>query len=301
MHLDDDYDILEPGEMLDNRYEIQKNIKAGNMGSVYKALDHRLGKKVCAVKELLSDPDDTPAEREYLIKRFKKEAEILNELRHPNLPVVKDYFIDDERYYIVMDYIEGRDLEIVMEKEYQGEGIPEKIVIEWAKNILDALDYLHTHDPPIIYRDLKPQNVMLRKSDNKVMLIDFGIARTINPGSDTTMTAIGTPEFAPEELYMGKPEPRTDLYSLGATMHCLLTGVMPQKLLVFDPVTKLNPKVSKELEAIVMKALKRKPKDRFKNAREMKEAIYSLPGQKRDPEDSGGGGEKKPWWKKIFG
>ena len=134
-------------------------------------------------------------------------------MRHQNLPVVKDYFVENERYYLVMDYIEGHDLETIM-KEYP-DGVPEKLVITWSIQILDALDYLHSQPTPVIYRDLKPGNIMLRTSDKRIMLVDFGIARPVVTGSLTSKTIVGTPAFAPEEIFQGCPEPRTDLYSLG--------------------------------------------------------------------------------------
>ena len=265
---------LKSGVKLDNRYEIIRLIKTGGMGSVYEALDYRFQKAQCAVKEMLSTATKSQ-KTDYLIDRFSKEAKILHDLRHPNLPVVKDYFVEGGRYYLVMDYIEGKDLDAVM-KDYRGEGVPEELVIRWSMQILSALAYLHNQIPPVIYRDLKPGNVMLRNSDQQILLIDFGIARTINPEQDKTMTAVGTPAFAPMELFQGKSEPRTDIYSLGGTMHCLLTGDVPVNPFCFEPVRNINPHVSEKLEAIVMKALDMDLDNRYDSAEKMMEALGEI-------------------------
>jgi len=272
-----DTGILQSGAILDKRYEIKRLIKSGGMGAVYEASDHRFDDTRCAVKEMLNISTD-PQGQQYFIESFKKEAKILRNLRHYNLPGVIDYFIEAGRYYLVMDYIEGKDLETLLQ-DYGGRGVPENLVIEWTMQILDALDYLHNQSPPIVYRDLKPANVMLQSSDNKIMLIDFGIARTVQPGSDKTKTSIGTPAFAPTEIFQGKPEARSDIYSLGATMHCLLTGIIPAGPFNFAPVNTLNPSVSGELSSIVMKALDMKIENRYSGAQEMKRSLEEFSGK----------------------
>jgi len=265
-------DRLKPGIILDNRYEIRCLIKAGGMGAVYEALDHRFNKTSCAVKEmLLKNPN--PEEQQYIIKRFQREAEILHTLRHANLPVVRDYFTEYSRYYIVMDYIEGSDLSSIIKRFG---AIPQEQVIEWSIQILDALDYLHSQPTPIIYRDLKPGNIMIRNSDKRAMLVDFGIARTIELGSDTIKTVVGTLVFAPEELLQGKVEPRSDIYSLGGTMHCMLSGIIPTGAFSFEPLRHLKPNVCEELEWIVMRALKMKASQRYDTAKDMKEALECI-------------------------
>ncbi len=262
---------LQPGIILDKRYEIKRLVKSGGMGAVYEALDHRFEKQSCALKEMLCLSTD-PAEREYMIGRFKEEARMLRNLRHPHMPGVIDYFVEAGRYYLVMDYVKGEDLQSVMEG-YGEKGVPEHLVIDWAIQVLEVLEYLHNQSPPIIYRDLKPANIMLESTQRKIMLIDFGIARTINPASSALKTGIGTPAYAPQELFMGQAEPRTDLYSLGATMHSLLTGRVPSALFSFEPVRKFNPLVSENLESIIMHALEADMDRRFQNAGEMKRAI----------------------------
>ncbi len=261
---------LMAGVILNNRYEIKRLVKTGGFGSVYEGVD-RTNNRICAVKEMIRNACNTPEEQQYLDIRFKREKEIFHNLFHPNLAISKDAFIENNRYYLVMDYIEGKDLYMIMTEDYQGKGIPEALVIEWTKQILDALDYLHNQSPPLIYRDLKPENVMLRDSDNKIIIVDMGLARTITPG--LTMTAIGTPQYAPEELFAGKPEPRTDIYSLGATMHCLLTGIVPVNFFYFEPLRNINKNISEELERIVARAVERYPEDRYENARAMREEL----------------------------
>lgn len=275
---------LKAGILLDNRYEIKRLIKAGGMGAVYEALDNRFKKTSCAVKEMLSPSSDDEEDKAYILKRFETEAEILHTLRHPNLPYVRDYFSWEGRYYLVMDYIEGEDLFTIL-KHYKKEGIDEKLVVQWAKEILDALYYLHSQSPPVVYRDLKPGNIMIRSSDNKAILVDFGIARTVEPEGDTTKTIVGTLVYAPEELLHGKPEPRTDIYSLGATMHCLLTGIVPKTALSFGPVREINPKVSPELEKILIKALQMKASDRYGDAGKMKEALEKFSADLKTDEE----------------
>jgi tetratricopeptide (TPR) repeat protein len=265
---------LKSGIILDGNYEIKRMVKAGGMGAVYEAIDYRFEKKSCAVKEMLGQTTD-PALQQYLIERFKKEALILYELKHPNLPRVRNYFVEKGRYYLVMDYIEGKDLDTIM-RGYEGGRVPEHKVIEWTEQILDALIYLHNHNPPVVYRDMKPGNVMVRSSDNKIILVDFGIARTIEPDGDKAKTAIGTPGFSPPEIFEGRPEERTDIYSLGATMHCLLTGVVPLTPFVFKPVSMLNPSVSPGLEAVVMKSLTMDIDGRYESASVMKKALAEL-------------------------
>ncbi|MEQ8168468.1 MAG: serine/threonine-protein kinase, partial [Candidatus Eremiobacterota bacterium] len=162
---------LKAGILLDNRYEIKRLIKAGGMGAVYEALDRRFKNAPCAVKEMLSPSSGDEEDKAYVLKRFETEAEILHTLRHPNLPFVRDYFTWEGRYYLVMDYIEGDDLFTIL-KQYKKEGIDENLVIQWAKEILDTLHYMHSQSPPVVYRDLKPGNIMIRNSDNRAILVD---------------------------------------------------------------------------------------------------------------------------------
>jgi serine/threonine protein kinase len=258
---------LDTGILLDNRYEIEGLIKFGGMGAVYKAFDKRL-RRVCAVKEMLSFNTE-PKEQEYAVKRFEEEAFILSSLKHDNLPVVYDYFIDYGKYYLIMDLIEGEDMETVIKRD-GNPGLPEDTVLEVAKDILNVLIYLHSKTPPVVYRDIKPSNIMVR-SDGRVMLIDFGIARTVQAEDADNRTVIGTIGYAPLEQYQGRVEPGSDLYALGATMHHLLSGKQPVPLDI-PPLRSIAPHVSNHVEEIIMKAVKENIEERFSCAKDMLQA-----------------------------
>jgi serine/threonine protein kinase len=181
-----------------------------------------------------------------------------------------------------MNFIDGEDLETKLQKEG---ALPEEKVIEWAKQILHILDYLHNLNPPVIYRDIKPSNIMLHK-DGRVMLVDFGIARVVHTDSQSQKTAIGTGGYAPVEQCRGKAEARSDLYALGATIHHLLTGIEPLPF-KFEPLRKIMPSVSVELEGVIMKSLKDNLSERYSNAKEMlqalsfKKEVTVVPGKKQ--------------------
>ena len=261
---------LAEGKILDERYEILELIKTGGMGAVYKARDDRLA-QICAVKELLSA---SIHDEEYAVKRFHEEAKILASLRHSNLPRVIDHFTENGKYYLVMDFIDGHDLETILNNSNRG-GLDEDKVIEYTKQLLDVLIYLHSQNPPVVYRDLKPSNIMVQSSDGRIILIDFGIARTVSPGSLTQKTGIGTEGYIAPEQYTGKPEPASDIYSLGATIHHLITGQKPLIPFNFKPVKELKPCISEGFHNIIMKSLQMKPEARF-TAQEMKNALYGL-------------------------
>jgi len=259
--------LLDAGTMLENRYKILHLIKAGGMGAVYKAINCKL-ESICAVKELV--PCHMEEEEEEKSKEwFKREAKLLARLDHPNLPKVFDYFIINDRYYLVMNFVDGEDLYTKLAIE-GNPGFPQDKVVEWAKAVLEVLDYLHGQDPVIIYRDIKPANIMVNKY-GRVMLVDFGLARTVHNFS-IKKTARGTFGYAPLEQYEGEAEPRSDIYALGATMHHLLTGIEPFSFR-FDPLREILPDISPELEKIVMKSLEVEVERRFSSAGEMFDAL----------------------------
>jgi len=262
---------LIPGEAISARYKIIEYIKSGGMGAVYKAQDLRLS-RVCAIKELINISLD-PEDREDAVKRFEREARILSELKHPNLPRVTDYFTLNDRYYLAMDYIDGEDLGSIIQKRGK-KGLPEEEVTEWILQICDVLDYLHSRNPPIIYRDIKPSNIMLRAQDKKIMLIDFGIARTIAPpGQESvTNTMVGTVGYMAPEQFKGKAKTASDIYSLGATMYHLLTGRKPLPLCI-EPVETIRPDISPRINAVIAKAVKMMVQQRFASIKDMRAAI----------------------------
>jgi serine/threonine protein kinase/outer membrane protein assembly factor BamB len=262
---------LSPGIILDKRYKILNIIERGGMGAVYKAFDLRLD-IVCAVKEMREN-FERDEYRLYAIERFKDEALILSKLRHSNIPRVSDYFIENNRYYITMDFIEGETLFKKCIKR-PGKRMEEEELVGWVLQLCDVFSYLHHQNPPIIYRDVKPANIMIN-NENQVMLIDFGIARIFNPQSKGTM--IGTQGYSPPEQYRGKVEPRSDIYALGATLHHLITGKDPQKDAPFSflPVKQLRPDVSNKFAHLVDKCLKFSINERFSSTEEIRTYLLS--------------------------
>jgi len=264
------------GTLLDQgRYEVRKLIKSGGMGAVYLAYDTRLNRER-ALKEMV-DFSPAPEERKKAVERFENEVKILSSLSHPSLPQVSNFFVESGHYYMVMDYIEGEDLEYILQQDGEP-GLSEKFISHVGIEICRILEYLHGHCPPILNRDIKPSNIMIGRRDRRVYLVDFGIAKALIHSS-YRKTAIGTEGYAPLEQYRGYPEPRSDLYALGATMYHLLTG-MDIKALDFKPVRTLNTAISPAMERILAKALQLKPEDRFAHAAEMREALEQ--GQRGD-------------------
>jgi len=270
---------LTGGKVLNNRYEIVRRIGGGGMGAVYLAKDKNLGEAPRAVKEMIESHIDD-AQHEKAIADFKRESLLLTELEHSSIPTVYDYFYDEnsERFYLVMKFIPGSDLASRLRATPQGR-IDEPTVTEWGIQVADVLHYLHTRPQAIIYRDLKPANLMIDSNNNRIMLIDFGIARWVNK-KEKGVTAVGTMGYAPPELFSGRADPRVDIYSLGATMFHLLTGSDPQDnpLLIFD-FTKnprprqINPQLSSEIERILIRSVEYKPEHRFQSGAEMRDAL----------------------------
>ena len=270
---------LEPGTVLYSRYEIVKRIGGGGMGAVYYAKDRNLGDAPRAVKEMIQTHLDE-SQQEKAVADFRRESMLLASLEHPSIPTIYDYFYDEaaSRFYLVMKYISGGDC-LARLRHSPGGRLDELTVAEWGAQAADVLEYLHNQRPPIIYRDLKPANLMIDGNSGRVMLIDFGIARWVAP-QEKGVTAVGTMGYAPPELFSGKAEPRTDIYGLGATMFHLLTGSDPQDnpLLIFDfaknpSPRQINPAVSNEMEWILMKAVEYEPERRFRSAAEMRDTL----------------------------
>lgn len=242
---------LSSGTVLQNRYVVERLLGGGGMGMVYLARDQRLANRPCAVKEMVDhfiDPQQRIEANEY----FAREADTLAQLKHSAIPAITDRFDDHNRHYLVMEYVEGRNLE--EELAARGGPLPEGLVIDVARQLCDVLAYLHGCTPPIVYRDMKPSNVMLMPK-GRVVLIDFGIARLFKSAHKGTM--IGTLGFAPPEQYQGAVDPRSDIYSLGATLHYIVTARDPEKFppFSFPPVRDLRPEISTNLAAAIDTAL----------------------------------------------
>jgi len=275
---------LPAGTMLSaGRYKIEKSVAAGGMGAVYRAVDTRFDDEPCAVKEML-DNFHSDVDRSQAVDWFKREAKLLLKLNHPCIPHVRDFFVEGGKHYLVMDFIEGRTLAEVFAKEGNvpglngAHGVSEARARSWAQQICNVLGYLHRQDPPIIFRDLKPSNIMVTHRD-EVKLIDFGIARTFQ--SQRQSTIIMTIGYAAPEQLHGMPEPRSDIYALGATLHRILTyhdaANNKPGIFSFPPVRSLRPDISLAFEQVIMKALAPNIEHRWSSAAEMERAIINLP------------------------
>lgn len=269
---------LAPGSLLQDRYRILGVLGSGGMSTVYKAQDLRFPHvaRLCAIKEMSNTILD-PRLRQQALSNFEREASLLATLNHPAIPQVYDYFTEGEHSYLVMEFISGKDLETLLEER---EGFPtEEEVVQWALQICDVLTYLHNHKPhPIIFRDLKPSNVML-DDEGRIRLVDFGIAKVFQTSQRGTM--VGTEGYAPPEQYRGIASPQGDIYALGATLHHLLTKQDPRLEPPFSfherPIQAVNPLVSDELVAIVNRALEYDAGRRFRSVEEMRRALLRLP------------------------
>jgi WD40 repeat protein/tRNA A-37 threonylcarbamoyl transferase component Bud32 len=242
--------LLQPNEVLRQRYRIMNLVGKGGFGAVYKAADLQLGDRIVAVKEM-SQSNLKPNEIVEAVNSFKREALMLAGLMHQNLPRIYDHFSEGGRWYLVMDFIEGDTMEEYLNKT-AGSLLPLEEVLEVGIQLCAVLDYLHTRQPPIIFRDLKPSNIMLTPDDH-LYLIDFGIARHFKPGQVRDTIAFGSPGYAaPEQYGKAQTTPRSDIYSLGAALHQLLSGNDPsQTPFQFTPLLLYNTSVSTELEHLI--------------------------------------------------
>lgn len=265
--------MTDKGTVLDGKYEILKEIGRGGMSVVYVAMDLRLNKQ-WAIKEI---KDDGSKDTQTLLKGLEREANILKKVDHPVLPRIVDIIQKDQKVYVVMDYVEGRPIsEVLKEQGAQ----PQEQVIEWAKQLSSALDYLHSMDPPIIYRDMKPSNIML-KPDGNVKLIDFGTAKEYKVENNADTTALGTRGYAAPEQFgdaqgrgIYNTDARTDIYCLGATLYHIVTGMNPcEPPYEIKPIRQWNPALSSGLEKILIKCTQPNPNDRYQSCSEL---LYAL-------------------------
>lgn len=260
--------MLEIGSVIDGKYKILNVVGKGGMSVVYLAMNERANKQ-WAIKEVRKDGMQS---FEVVKQNLVAETDLLKKLNHPHLPSIIDVIDCDDTFLIVMDYIEGNPLSKALETSGAQN---QDDVIEWAKQLCDVLGYLHSRKPPIIYRDMKPSNVML-KPDGNVMLIDFGTAREFKYSSVADTTCLGTQGYAAPEQFggHGQTDARTDIYCLGATMYHLVTGHNPATPpYEMYPIRQWNPMFSSGLEEIILKCTQRNPEDRYQSCAEL---LYAL-------------------------
>lgn len=258
--------MAEIGSVIEGKYEILRKIGQGGMSVVYLAMDTHLNKQ-WAVKEIRkkgNGKDDV-----VIVNSLLAEANMMKKLDHPSLPRIVDIIDNGETIFVVMDYIEGESLDKIL-LEYGPQ--PEELVIAWAKQLCDVLSYLHSQKPPIIYRDMKPANIMLKPEGN-IKIIDFGIAREYKEQSLADTTVLGTKGYAPPEQYSGQTDARSDIFALGMTMHHLLTGIDPRGGEKYVPVRMWNPELSEGIEIIIDKCVQPAAENRYQNCSDL---LYDL-------------------------
>ncbi|HLH78059.1 MAG TPA: protein kinase [Candidatus Binataceae bacterium] len=266
--------MIAPNTVIGSRYRVIRELGGGGMKVVYLAEDLRLAARPCALAEMIDTLPNPEAQRQ-AEAAFAREADMLAELKHEHIPTVFDRFSEQNRHYLVMEYVEGETLEQRL-KRTGGKLAPEEMV-PVALQILDTLEYLHSRNPPVIYRDLKPSNIMITPG-GMVKLIDFGIARHFQPQSSATM--IGTQGYAPPEQYRGKVETRSDLYALGATLHHALSGRDPttEPPFSYPPLRNLRPDLSPALADLVSAALAYDVEHRIPNTGEFRHRLLTASG-----------------------
>ena len=270
--------LITPDTILQSRYRILRHLANGGMGAVYQAVDLRLGHTVALKQTLTADVE--------LWKHFEQEARLLAQLHHPVLPRVTDYFTEGNRAFFVMQFVDGLDLAEIIAQ--QPGPFPQKAVIAWADQLLDALIYLHSHERQIIHRDIKPHNLKVTPT-GQIALLDFGLAKSGGTDSplESNHSVFGyTPRYAPlEQIQDLGTSPRSDIYALGATLYHLLTGIKPPDALAraaalisakpnpLKPANEINSAVGPELAAILSKAMAQNPDERYAGAVEFREAL----------------------------
>ena len=276
---------LKPGEVLRNRYRIQRIIGQGGMGSIYLADDLRLEGRLCALKEVEHDRSLPVELSRQAREQFQREATVLARLDHPNLPKVSDFFSVGGKDYLVMDFVPGKDLRTLMiEAKKNEQFLPEREVLIWANQLADALNYLHTQDPPILHRDIKPSNLKLTPN-GLLKLVDFGLVKIL-ASEEVTITIVqgrGTVLYTPLEQYggdSGHTDTRSDIYAFGATLYHLLTNHPPiearERFLSPDSLTaprQFNPNISQRTERAVIWAMSIHPDERPENIEAFRQAL----------------------------
>ena len=268
---------LAPQSMLQQRYLIVGPAGRGGMSAVYQAVDTQYGNRRVALKEM-SQGHLNANERAEATARFQQEARLLASLHHPNLPRIYDAFSEHGRSYLVMDYVDGKTL-LQLFKDAGRRPLSVAQVLDYATQLCDVLAYLHAQNPPIIFRDLKPTNVMVTENGH-VVLIDFGIARFFKEGQAQDTVYLGSPGYAPPEQHgISQTNPRSDLYALGATLHCCLTGRDPfhaDDRFAFPPVRQLNPLVPIELDQLIQRLVSLDERQRPTSALEVQQELLKI-------------------------
>jgi eukaryotic-like serine/threonine-protein kinase len=283
--------MLQSGTVLRKRYRIEEPIGHGGMGSVYLAEDLRLEGRKCAIKAVRIDPSLEPEVIAELQRQFSKEASVLAVLDHPNLPKVSDHFTEEGADYLVMDYVSGKNLkELMDEARRNNRFLTEVEVMGWARQLCDALDYMHSQAEPVLHRDIKPSNIKLAPS-GLIKLVDFGLVKLMSKDTSQTITVLqgrGTAAYTPLEQY-GEDDShtdiRSDIYSLGTTLYHLLTNVLPseakQRFLkpeVMQRPTAINPALSPNAEQAILAAISMHPDDRPNTIAELRDMLFTDSG-----------------------
>jgi serine/threonine-protein kinase len=283
-------EILSPGTILWSRYRILDLVGQGGMGAIYRAEDLRLEGRLCAIKEVTPDPGASKEYQEQAQAAFHREASVLARLDHANLPKVSDFFLFNGRDYLVMDFVPGQDLrEIIEHTRHKQAFVPEEQVMTWAEQLINALEYLHHQDPPVLHRDIKPSNIKLTPNGT-IKLVDFGLVKLLHPDDNRTVTVLqgrATIQYAPLEQIggdSGYTDGRSDIYSLGATLYHLLTNEPPPdaktryirpKTQTLLSIREINPGVSIQTEQAILHALGLHPEDRPDNIQQFRRELLS--------------------------
>lgn len=266
--------MFQPNAVIAGRYQVVRLVGQGGMSNLYLAYDRKYSNASVVVKEMTASYSD-PKEQQMAVDLFHREAKLLASLNHRHIPKVFDYFQFAGKYYLSMEYIDGVDLAVKLEE--QKGPLPEKQVLEWGEQIATVLFYLHKHEPPIVFRDVKPSNIMI--SSQGVKLIDFGIARHFDQAKKGDTMRIGSPGYAPPEQYAAQTDPRSDIYALGVTLHHALTGRDPTATntpFLVPPARDLNPALSEATAAMLARACQLDPSDRYQSALELKKDIKHI-------------------------
>ncbi|MCA9917879.1 MAG: serine/threonine protein kinase [Anaerolineales bacterium] len=305
---------LESGAILRERYKLTNIVGQGGMGSVYRAEDLRLPGRLCAIKEVQPDPAADETYRQQAQSQFLQEASILAQLDHPSLPKVSDFFTENGRDYLVMDFVTGKDLRQLL-KDNEGP-LPEEKILSWAEQIFDALAYLHRQTPPVLHRDIKPANIKLTL-DNRIKLVDFGLVKLLATDDERTITVVqgrGTALYTPLEQYGGDgshTDVRSDIYALGATLYHLLTDYPPPdaKARFLNPASlpppeRLNDDVSPHVSEAIQWAMEMHPDERPFSVEQFRQVFFGLqprPGSKPPvPNPSGFGAALRANWMALL-